>query len=1493
MTFLSKLSEKRAHRGPFAFIFVLSFLLLSALAEIQASGQVPTVVLNDQSVIQPTTKRVGLNLGSINYWDNGQMLKNLIGSINPGFEPLIDQQIWALPAAGTTTSFTDPDKWDGEPANYWAGGTFKVVASQTGGAEMGCTGTIASNTGPNYPTGTQTQPVFTLSAPCAAPLAAGDIVVLSQTFTPTPETWWETSKGGVWAAVSGGGKLTSDTTDLCATCGSQAITLDATATGSAATVTSYFDSAPKFDLFVLMNGTYQISFWAKTASGSPKLTVSASRLSAGGFDCGSHVEAITGTWSQYTISCTAAETAKTTTPGTAQVVFAVTGGAVYLDNTSFQKTNTDPTNTTIFRDEVVNALKSYYSVGTGGNGGMLRDWLGQNGETYANWTAPDYAHKPTSSGGGYMVGPGGSGVIQLSLEDYLNLCKALNAEPYFEVPVTITEQDSASLIDFLAGPSTSAGGQRRAALGQSAPWTSVFDQIHLSFCNECWNGTSFVGQSLPSRTGAPNSEYYYDYSVRAAAVFKAMRSNASYTEAAFDLVMGAQTGVSYTMDAAIQRAHPDSVELEDYTYENVSSFATDAALWQPDFVELYDKIFDPTDPSHFYQSVTDYKSVNACGASGTAVCGVNVYEWGSGSLEGTIDQKHLDYITAGAGTGVISALQPLLNMQNFGIQADSYFSLAEYQNNSLNGLLSKVWGIAVDMGGATNNMRPQALGISLINQSIIGPMYSCPISNNLTYNFAGSATNGTAVPPGVPATNAVPYLYSFCFESGGNRSMVLVNTDLTASHTVSFAGTNIPYGTVTERQYAPSSPDLLNESPTGTSSNISVAAVALTSATLSNPTSITLPPMSATALDFVSGHSTVAGQAATPTFSLASGSFTSAQTVAISDASAGATIYYTTDGSTPSTSSTVYTAPIAVSSTKTIKAIAAAASYTNSAVASATYTIVQVAATPVISVAAGSYSSVLSVSISDTTPGATIYYTTNGATPTSASSVYTGAISIATTETLQAIAVASGYTNSGVATATYTLTLPALAPTFSPPGGTYSTAQVVTISDLTPGASILYTTDGTTPSATSAIYTGPVTVASTKTLKAVAVLAAAANSKAAATSGYVTSPVSTAAFTINTTTATPTFSVASGTYTGAFSVSLSDATAGAVLHYTTDGSTPTAASKVYSGAITVGATETLKAIAIATGYANSAVAIASYTILVPAAAPAFSVAGGTYASAQTVKLTDATAAATIYYTTNGSAPTTASTVYSSPISVSVTETIKAIAIATGYTSSAVSSAAYTIQTSTTSINGASGFAALAGKVAVNGYASLTGTSAELTNGGLAESGSAWYKTPMSVTGFTTDFTFQQTNATGDGMTFAIENNAKNIYALGGNGASLGYGGITNSVGVKFDLFSNAGEGPDSTGLYLNGATPTVPAVDMSASGVDLHKGDVMAVHIVYDGTTLTMTITDTVTKAAFTTSWAVNIPAAVGGNTAYVGFTGGSGSRSAVQQVLTWTYTSH
>ena len=167
------------------------------------------------------------------------------------------------------------------------------------------------------------------------------------------------------------------------------------------------------------------------------------------------------------------------------------------------------------------------------------------------------------------------------------------------------------------------------------------------------------------------------------------------------------------------------------------------------------------------------------------------------------------------------------------------------------------------------------------------------------------------------------------------------------------------------------------------------------------------------------GGAQSAGGAATPTFSPAAGTYTTTQTVTIGTSTSGASIRYTTDGSTPTeTAGTLYTGAITVSSTTTLNAVAYASGYTDSPVASATYTI-QPAATPTFSPGAGTYSTTETVTIGTSTSGASIRYTTDGSTPTeTAGTLYTGAIIVSSTTTVKAVAYESGYTDSSVGCAT-------------------------------------------------------------------------------------------------------------------------------------------------------------------------------------------------------------------------------------------------------------------------------------------------------------------------------------------------------------------------------------------------------------------------------------------------------------------------------------------
>jgi hypothetical protein len=131
---------------------------------------------------------------------------------------------------------------------------------------------------------------------------------------------------------------------------------------------------------------------------------------------------------------------------------------------------------------------------------------------------------------------------------------------------------------------------------------------------------------------------------------------------------------------------------------------------------------------------------------------------------------------------------------------------------------------------------------------------------------------------------------------------------------------------------------------------------------------------------------------------------------------------------------------------------------------------------------------------------------TNGASGCTTGTLYSGAISISSTGTvLKIIAGGTGFTDGTVSSQTYTLTV--ANPTFAPIAGTYFGTQSVTISTSTSGATITYTTDGSTPvpGSNGTVYAFPVLVSTSQTLKAVGSLSGFNNSSAGS-AGYTINP---------------------------------------------------------------------------------------------------------------------------------------------------------------------------------------------------------------------------------------------------------------------------------------------------------------------------------------------------------------------------------------------------
>ncbi len=317
--------------------------------------------------------------------------------------------------------------------------------------------------------------------------------------------------------------------------------------------------------------------------------------------------------------------------------------------------------------------------------------------------------------------------------------------------------------------------------------------------------------------------------------------------------------------------------------------------------------------------------------------------------------------------------------------------------------------------------------------------------------------------------------------------------------------------------------------------------------------------------------------ASAPVFSPGGGTFTSPQTVTITSATSGATIRYTTNGTNPTeTTGTVYTGPVSISSTTNLRAIATAPGHNSSSVTSATYTIntgpagTDWEAESLTRTASGATATTdtdaaasggARVTLNATATGAFVEFTlpnvpagtysvrlayktnanrgilalrVNGAQVGGTLDQY-AATSTYPTTTFGNVTLAAGnhllrltVTGKNAASSSFTLsadriilvptTAQVATPSFSPAGGTFTTPQSVTISTSTGGATIRFTTDGSTPtSTTGTVYTGPITISSTTTVRAIASL-----------SGMSDSSVASATYTISSTPTTTTITSANG-----------------------------------------------------------------------------------------------------------------------------------------------------------------------------------------------------------------------------------------------------------------------------------------------------------------------------------------------------------------------------
>jgi len=345
------------------------------------------------------------------------------------------------------------------------------------------------------------------------------------------------------------------------------------------------------------------------------------------------------------------------------------------------------------------------------------------------------------------------------------------------------------------------------------------------------------------------------------------------------------------------------------------------------------------------------------------------------------------------------------------------------------------------------------------------------------------------------------------------------------------------------------------------------------------------------------------------------------------------------------------------------------------------------AASPVLNPAPSTYSSAQSVTLSDSTAGAKIYYTTNGTTPTTSSSLYVAGnpITLSSATTLQAIAVAPGYSNSVVTTGNYFFTtgpVPAALGAAANVNGISIAATTVPNGGLD-GEGYAYAANltGSVISWSGSLFAlgapGTSDAASSTTISLAAGKYASINFLATGVNGSQLNQIFTVTYTDGTQT---TYTQSLSDWGSPQSFAGESIVSTMADRVTQTGQTSAGPFYLYGYSFAISSSKTVASLQLP----NNRNVVVLAVDLVPsgstAATPTLNPAPGTYSSAQTVTMTDTTAGAAIYYTTNGTTPSTAATIYNagSPPTVSATTVLEAIAVASGYTNSAVAGGTYTI-----------------------------------------------------------------------------------------------------------------------------------------------------------------------------------------------------------------------
>jgi len=661
---------RTAHgRWVIAALALLCALALGFYSRAQNSPAVTHLRVTSE-ILMPSVTRLGINLGEQNFYDSGQMNRNLIFR-NPGFEGLAYRSIFHCQQGGPRTC-VDTRQGIQFPEQFWKGAAVEVIDGQAVGSRgvVESAGTIGNSFN------------FTFSA--GIQVHAGDWISVYKGFYGEPTAGWWPKSGGEASFSAERADMPRDTD------GRQVLRMTALQRGAWAQITSYFDSYEGIN-FVRLQGRYRLSFKAKNVSGGRMLHVHVARLAPGLVRYLNREIPLTGTWANYSEEFEVHE--GELPPAAVEVMLAVTGGEVLLDDVALERIDGDPANHTVFRDEVLESLRALHP-------GVLRMMgVGEGiGSTIDNLLAPVGGRVRS----GYMSYYAPTEDISISIPEFLELCQEVDAEPWITLPAALSPAEARKLAEYLAGPETTAGGALRRAQGHPAPWTQSFPTLHLELGNETWN-TIYRGQTIEDSAA---------FGRRANLIFSALRA-AARPATNLDLIVGTNFADPYRNRAMLSAAREaNTLAIAPYMMMAVNHWSNDDELFGPLLAEpemmARDGFMRPTQAS----------------ANGRALA---VYEVNLHTTQGTAPAAVLDRLTPSSAAGIAVVSHMLRMMRDFGVRNQALFALPQYQFKRDDGTQVRLWGSVVQMGNE-GRKRPQFLAESLANRALHGNLVRVALS---------------------------------------------------------------------------------------------------------------------------------------------------------------------------------------------------------------------------------------------------------------------------------------------------------------------------------------------------------------------------------------------------------------------------------------------------------------------------------------------------------------------------------------------------------------------------------------------------------------------------------------------------------------------------------------------------------------------------------------------------------------------------------------------